>query len=103
MTKAIVPPANRLKNPPFSKTLKFGKQAAKAITANKKTAYIEIPPKDGLDSFDQRIVTSFLLRIPRLRENLRRTLFIVREAKMPAIKNPININTNSLKSLKNVL
>lgn len=48
---------------------------------------IAIPPREGLDSLLQRIVTSFLFRIPKVRENRNNKLLIKRlRIAPPAIK-----------------
>ena len=48
-----------------------------------KVKNIEIPPKEGFDSLLQRIVTSFLLRIPNVLENRRSRLFMSKLSTVP--------------------
>ena len=57
------------------------------IAINTKTIKKLTPPREGLDSLLQRIVTSFLFLIPKERENLNNKTFIEYAIITPPMKN----------------
>lgn len=84
--KAKLDAANKPKNLLLSKSCSCVKKTAKSKTVKIKVKNMLIPPNEGLDSLLHLIVTSFLLRIPKLLEKRSKSLLMVSDNKNPPIK-----------------